>query len=207
MQESTKKVLCMAMIPVICFFLGMTAISADLNRPRIHEEMTGYLYNSEGHCIEITGYPINQAREIKVSGDSGVTNVTMTYLYTIDGSAFVRTESGSRPGSFLKLFLVNHYDQDGKLNVLTAVSGNWEVRDPYTTVTSASVVYASRGASSPNQRGEASVENDFLVETGFDEMLLADAGSAGSQLTLELLVDGEETWTFVAGNQLECRAY
>lgn len=203
MQESTKKALCIAMIPIICFLLGMTEISADLNRQKTLKEMTGYLYDNEGHRIEITGYSIHPTDDLTISDEEDVAEVTITYLYTIDGSAFVQTESGSRPGSFLKLFLVNHYYQDGSLNVLTAVSGNWEVRDPHTTVTSASVAYASRGASSPGQYGETPVENDFLIETGFDKLMLAEAGSAGSELTLELLVDGSETWTFVAGNQLE----
>lgn len=124
-----KKGFSMVLIPVICFLLGMTAISVDLNRPIRNPEMTGYLYDGEGHCIEIAGCAIEEAIDFKNAlFDSA--DVTVTYLYTIDGSAFVKTEEGSRPGSFLKLYLVNKYSQNGKLNVLTSVSGNWEVKDP-----------------------------------------------------------------------------
>lgn len=198
-----KKGLSIALIPVICFLLGMTAISADLNKPVRHTDMTGYLFDGEGHCIEIVGRMIEQALYMSnAQFNDGV--ITVTYLYTIDSSAFVKTEEGSRPGSFLKLYLVNEYDQSGKLNVLTSVSGNWEVKDPDALVTGASVAYASKGARALEQYGETAVENNFEIETGFDEMLFAAAGTAGSQITLDLLVDGTKTWTFVAGNQLEC---
>ena len=87
-----------------------------------------YLFDGEGHCIEIVGRMIEQALYMSnAQFNDGV--ITVTYLYTIDSSAFVKTEEGSRPGSFLKLYLVNEYDQSGKLNVLTSVSGNWEVKD------------------------------------------------------------------------------
>lgn len=200
-----KKGLSIALIPVICFLLGMTAISADLNKPVRHSDMTGYLFDGEGHCIEIVGRMIEQASDIKNAQFNDAV-ISVTYLYTIDGSAFVKTEEGSRPGSFLKLYLVNKYEQNGKLNVLTSVSGNWEVKNPDALVTGASVAYASKGARALEQYSEMAVENNFEIETGFDEMLFATAGTAGSKITLDLLVEGTKTWTFVAGNQLECHA-
>ncbi len=91
-----KKGLSIALIPVICFLLGMTAISANLNKPVRHTDMTGYLFDGEGHCIEIVGRMIEQALYMSnAQFNDGV--ITVTYLYTIDGSAFVKTEEGRDP--------------------------------------------------------------------------------------------------------------
>ena len=197
-----KKGFLIALVPIVAFLLGMTAISVNLNKPVLNPDMTGYLYDSEGHYIEITGRAIEEAIDYKDALYKSA-DVTVTYLYTIDGSAFVKMEEGSRPGSFLKLYLINKYSQRGKLSVLTSVSGAWEVADPDALITGAVVAYASRGACAMEQYGEAIVENDFEVETGFDEKLFGPAGAAGSRITLDLVVDGTKTWTFVAGNQLE----
>lgn len=196
-----KKALSIALIPIICFLLGMTAITADLKKPATSQELTGFLSDGKGHCFEIVGRPIETYVAYKGAyRDEAV--ITVTYLYIIDGSVFAGTEAGSRPGSFLKLHLINEYDQDGKFDVLTSVSGKWEIKDPNTSVSGASLSYTCQGAGAQQQCGEAAVENDFVVETGFTERIFAAAGATGSNLTVELLVDGTETWTFTAENKL-----
>ncbi len=197
-----KRAWSVALIPIICFLLGMTSITTDLNKPAMCSEKMGYLYDDEGHCLEIKGRPINTFIDLKGPYHADA-DITVTYLYVIDGSAFAKTEDGSRPGSFLKLYLINKYNQEGDLDVLTSVSGNWKVEDAHTSVCKASLVYMCRGSGAMEQYGETSVENDFLIDTGFTERVYAAASAVGSRLTLELLVDGSETWTFTVDNLLE----
>ena len=201
-DNSMKKAFTMILLPVICFFLGVTSITIDLNKPVVRREIMGYLYDDKGNCFEVEGRPIETFTELKRAyGDEA--DITVTYLYAIDGSIFYNTPNGSRPGSFLKLYLVNTYVQDGKFNLLTSVSGNWEVKDSGTTVEKASLDYGCRGSGAMEQYGKVSVDNHFVVETGFTDPIFVAAGSAGASLTLELLVDGTDTWTFTAKNQLE----
>ena len=163
--------------------------------------MTGYLYDDEGNCLEVTGYLVDTNDLTVRSIEDGT---SLTYAYNLSATDFSTTASSPDSGYSSTVYLTIHYTTRPIGNytesLLTSVSGYWEIEDSRVSVTSANVSYVCIGLGTSYQSGSRSVSNNFSVNTGFFKYASEVDQTLGATLTLKYLMGTSRTWTFTLPN-------
>ena len=196
-----KKTLASILALAFCFVIGMPAYAVDAEPYVAAPTMTGYLYDDEGNCIEVTGYLVEMGMVCAYDENNEVIAAT----YAFRSPPFNSTVSGPDSGYSSTIYLTNYYSQNGYQYKLDAVSGYWVISDSRVSVTSATLSYYSTAmnTSIAQRVDNVPVSNNFYVNTGFTEYGYAtEAYTIGSRLTLSYLMGTSRMWTFAMENTL-----
>ncbi len=196
-----KKVLASILALSFCFVLSMPAYAVDAGLYEPAPSMTGYLYDDEGNCVEVTGYLVDMGMACAYDEN----NETIAATYAFRSPPFNTTASGPDSGYSSTIYLTNYYSRNEYQYKLDAVSGYWEIHDSRVSVTSAKLSYCSTAINTTvTQRADdVPVSNNFYINTGFTEYGYAtDAYTISSRLTLSYLMGTSRTWTFSMENNL-----
>ncbi len=196
-----KKTLASILALAFCFAVCMSAYAIDVEPYAAAPTMTGYLYDDEGNCVEVTGYLVETNNIAPLSAER---NTSLTYAYYLSSTDFSNTASEPDSGYSSTVYLTINYTtrpiENYTESLLTSVSGSWEIHDSRVSVTSANVSYSCIGLGTAYQSGSSSVSNNIPISTGFTRYASEVDQTLGATLTLKYLMGTSRTWTFTLQN-------